>query len=73
MPSWLTFDAAARVLYCNDESGSADPATHGTLSAYRVGEAGELRQFAETETIGGGVNSVVYEDGNGGKFLAIAH
>lgn len=29
--------------------------------------------LARTETIGGGVNSVIYENAAGGKFLAIAH
>lgn len=73
MPSWLTFDAQARVLYCADESGTADPSTHGSLTAYSVLPDGKLEALAETETIGGGVHSVVYEAEAGGKFLAIAH
>lgn len=73
MPSWLTFDSDTRTLYCSDESGTADPDTHGTLTAYGVGEHGQLTEVAETDTVGGGVNSVVFEDAAGGKFLAIAH
>lgn len=73
MPSWLTFDSDARVLYCVNEDGSADPSTHGSVTAYRAGRDGKLRQVAVAETVGGGVNSVIYEGGKGGKFLAIAH
>lgn len=73
MPSWLTFDAASRILYCTDESGTADPATHGSLTAYRPGATGELYEVATTRTVGGGVHSVVFEDAEGGKFLAVAH
>ncbi|KAJ5627452.1 hypothetical protein N7528_004879 [Penicillium herquei] len=73
MPSWLTFDAESKTLYCNDESGTADPDTYGTLSAYSVGPEGELKQVAEAETVGGGVKSVIYEAGQGQKYIAIAH
>lgn len=73
MPSWLTFDSEARVLYCTDEDGTADPSTHGSLTAYRAGRDGKLEKVATTETVGGGVNSVIYEGGKGEKFLAIAH
>ncbi|KAJ5579473.1 uncharacterized protein N7459_005458 [Penicillium hispanicum] len=73
MPSWLTFDAETRVLYCSDESGSADPSTHGSLSAYRAASDGKLQEIATTQTVGGGVNSVLFEAGKGEKFLAIAH
>lgn len=74
MPSWLTFDAEARVLYCSDESGTAQPDTHGSLTAYAAHPGGgKLEALAATETVGGGVSSVVYEAEAGGKFLAIAH
>lgn len=61
------------MLYCSDESGTADPSTHGTLSAYSVSRGGKLHQLASTDTIGGGVKSVIYESARGEKFLAIAH
>ncbi|KAJ5662677.1 Cytochrome cd1-nitrite reductase-like C-terminal heme d1 [Penicillium macrosclerotiorum] len=70
MPSWLTFDAASRTVYCSDESGTA--AGGGSLTAYRASRNGTLHQFAKTETVGGGVNSVLYE-AEKGKFLGIAH
>ncbi|KAJ6113865.1 hypothetical protein N7523_007182 [Penicillium sp. IBT 18751x] len=73
MPSWLTFDSEARVLYCSDEDGTADPSTHGTLTAYKAASNGKLREIATTNTIGGGVNSVIYENDDGEKYLAIAH
>lgn len=73
MPSWLTFDSQSRVLYCSDESGTEDPTTHGSLTAYRPTPEGGLDVLARTETIGGGVNSVIYENAAGAKFLAIAH
>lgn len=73
MPSWLTFDSETGILYCSDESGTADPSTHGTLSAYSVNRSGKLHQIAKTDTIGGGVKSVIFESGKGEKFLAIAH
>ncbi|KAJ5929196.1 hypothetical protein N7454_007044 [Penicillium verhagenii] len=74
MPSWLTFDSESRILYCSDENGTSDPSTHGSLSAYRVdGPGGQLAQIAKAETVGGGVNSVIYEAGKGEKYIAIAH
>lgn len=73
MPSWLTYDSEARVVYCSNEEGTADPSTHGSLTAYDVGPGGKLKQVATMHTVGGGVNSVIYEGGKGQKFLAIAH
>ncbi|KAJ5179851.1 hypothetical protein N7492_003061 [Penicillium capsulatum] len=73
MPSWLTFDSEARVLYCTDEDGTPEPSTHGSLTAYHVGREGKLVEFATAETVGGGVNSVIYEGAKGQKFIAIAH
>lgn len=73
MPSWLTYDSGTRVLYCSDEDGTADPSTHGSLTAYSAAPNGKLHEIATTKTIGGGVNSVIYENGDGGKYLAIAH
>lgn len=73
MPSWLTYDSGTRVLYCSDEDGTADPSTHGSLTAYSTAPNGKLHEIATTKTIGGGVNSAIYENGDGGKYLAIAH
>lgn len=74
MPSWLTFDSGPRVLYCSDESGDANEGGEkGSLSAYSASSEGKLRQIAKTDTIAGGVNSVVYETEVGEKVIAIAH
>ncbi|KAJ6141586.1 hypothetical protein N7470_009976 [Penicillium chermesinum] len=68
MPSWLTFDAESKTLYCSDEDGTTDPSTHGSLSAYAVSHDGKLKQVAKTETVGGGVYSAIFEAGAGDKY-----
>ncbi|KAJ5139170.1 Cytochrome cd1-nitrite reductase-like C-terminal heme d1 [Penicillium bovifimosum] len=73
MPSWLTLDPRTRTVYCSDETGTADPSTHGSLTSLHVAPDGSLHEMAVTEAVGGGVNSVIYEADNGGKFIAIAH
>lgn len=74
MPSWLTFDSESKILYCSDENGTSDPSTHGSLTAYHVdGPGGKLAQIAKTNTVGGGVNSVIFEAGKKDKYIAIAH
>ncbi|KAJ5567036.1 Cytochrome cd1-nitrite reductase-like C-terminal heme d1 [Penicillium sp. DV-2018c] len=73
MPSWLTLDPKTRTVYCSDETGSADPSTHGSLTSLHVASDGTLREMAVAEAVGGGVNSVIYEGGHGGKFIAVAH
>ena len=73
MPSWLTFDAQSRTLYCSDESGTVDASTHGSLTAYHAAADGKLKQIAKTNTVGGGVYSTIFEAGKSDKYLAIAH
>jgi 6-phosphogluconolactonase (cycloisomerase 2 family) len=73
MPSWLTLDPQARIVYCSDEDGTTDPSTHGSLTALHAAPDGSLREIAKTSTVGGGVASVIYEGDKGRKFLAIAH
>jgi 6-phosphogluconolactonase (cycloisomerase 2 family) len=73
MPSWLTLDAQTRTVYCSNEDGTADASTHGTLTALHAAPDGQLHEIAVTNTVGGGVNSVIYEADAGKKFLAIAH
>lgn len=73
MPSWLTLDTNTRTVYCSDESGTADASTHGSLTALHVKPDGTLREDAVAKTVGGGVNSVIYESDAGKKFIAIAH
>jgi 6-phosphogluconolactonase (cycloisomerase 2 family) len=71
MPSWLTFDASTRVLYCSDESGNSS--SPGSLTALRAAADGTLSEIAKVETIGGGVSNVIYNREDGQKFIAIAH
>ena len=65
-PSWLTYSADQKVLYCSDESFRLN----GSLTTFDVATDGALTQTAKIVTMGGGVNSLIY---NGGKNLAIAH
>lgn len=79
MPSWLTFDAATRTLYCSDESWEGGI---GSLTALAVdvdhqgdgsGGSGSLTELAKTNTPAGGVSNVVYSSADGRKFIAVAH
>lgn len=69
MPSWLEFDSLTRTLYCVDEGSSPN----GTLTTYVAAEDGTLTQLAQIDTIGGGVNSVIYGGPAGNSYIAIAH
>lgn len=73
MPSWVTYDAMSRTLYCVDESGSSANSGNGTLSSFTASENGTLTQTAKATTLPGGVASVIYEDNDGREYLAIAH
>ncbi|KAJ5297730.1 hypothetical protein PENANT_c012G11770 [Penicillium antarcticum] len=73
MPSWLTLDAHTRTVYCSDEDGTTDASTHGSLTALHVNTNGSLSEIAKTDTVGGGVASVLYGGDKGGKYIAIAH
>ncbi|RJE20211.1 hypothetical protein PHISCL_07450 [Aspergillus sclerotialis] len=71
MPSWLTFDPSTRTLYCSDEAGGLDG--KGSLTALSVDLDYGLTEDAKTSTPGGGVSSVIYEGGDGMRYIAIAH
>lgn len=72
MPSWLELDAATKTLYCVDESGRTQTSGNGSLTAFDISTATKPRLVAETETLAGGVASVIYHAGDK-KFIAIAH
>ncbi|KAL2815762.1 Lactonase, 7-bladed beta-propeller-domain-containing protein [Aspergillus cavernicola] len=68
-PSWVTFDAATRTLYCSDEYG--DGKVNGSLTALRADGEGVLTELAVTGKVpGGGVHNVLFGEGG---FLAVAH
>ncbi|KAL3471905.1 putative isomerase YbhE [Aspergillus californicus] len=72
-PSWVTFDASTRTLYCSDESGyrSGNEAVNGSLTALSADEDGLLSEIAVTQDApGSGVHNAIYGDGG---FLAVAH
>ncbi|MCJ1445579.1 MAG: hypothetical protein MMC23_006084 [Stictis urceolatum] len=66
-PSWLTYDASTKTLYCVDEFNYG-----GTLSAYDI-SSGSLVQTAKANIIGNGVHSGLYGGPSGDSFMAIAH
>ncbi|KAI9926710.1 hypothetical protein ASPWEDRAFT_720992 [Aspergillus wentii DTO 134E9] len=71
MPSWVTYDADDRILYCSDESG--DVKTQSSLSAFTAAEDGKLTQTAKAKAVGAGVDSVIYNGTNGDQYIAIAN
>jgi 6-phosphogluconolactonase (cycloisomerase 2 family) len=74
MPSWLTFDAGTRTLYCVDESGTSANVGNGSLSSFHVSPGGALQvEVANVTNLPGGVASVIYEGLGGKKYMAIAH
>lgn len=79
MPSWLTLDPKAKVLYCTDETeeaGSLTVLTTATMSESGGSgddDDGRISEIAKTGDVGGGVNSVVYRGNGGREYLAVAH
>ena len=69
-PSWLLFNATARILYCVGE-GLTSPT--GTLSTLKAQADGQLMETSQATTILGGVHAIQYGASNGSQFLAIAH
>lgn len=77
MPSWLTLDPSAKLLYCVNEAGTSQSSGNGSLTSFDISSttaaaAENPKLLNEVATLAGGVASVVYEVGKR-KFLAIAH
>jgi 6-phosphogluconolactonase (cycloisomerase 2 family) len=79
MPSWLTLDSSAKLLYCVNEAGTSQSSGNGSLTSFDISSttaaaaaAENPKLLNEVATLAGGVASVVYEVGKR-KFLAIAH
>ena len=69
-PSWLTFDAQDRTLYCIGEGLTT---TNGSLTTFSALENGTLVKTSEQDTISGGVSGVIYNIDGQEKGLALAH
>jgi len=67
--TWLTFDSAARVLYCIDE-GWTTPT--GAITASSVTKDGQLNQTLKVPTLGGPVSGVFYGNGSTRGYV-VAH
>lgn len=66
MPSWLTLDSETSTLYVTDESWLG-----GTkLSAWSVGEDGELSEAGEAPTEGGELHCSLFGGEDGRGFIA---
>ncbi|KAJ5170210.1 uncharacterized protein N7500_002993 [Penicillium coprophilum] len=71
-PSWLTFDASTRTIYCSDHSGNGT--MNGSLSSYSVDQHGKLTELAKTVDVGAAVHSIMYGGEHGHEnYLAVAH
>ncbi|KAI5778398.1 extracellular aldonolactonase, partial [Geopyxis carbonaria] len=55
-PSWLTFDAPNRLLYCLDD----DPTNNGSVSSYHAASDGVLSLITRIDTPPGPVSGVLY-------------
>ncbi|KAF2456397.1 Lactonase, 7-bladed beta-propeller-domain-containing protein [Lineolata rhizophorae] len=70
MPSWLTYDAPGKTLYCSDETWIFG---NGSISSIAVADDGSLTETANAPTIGGDVANVLYGGDDGRSYIAIAH
>lgn len=67
-PSWVTFDAANKVLYCVDETNQG-----GSLNAFDADAEGGLTATASAKLLGNPVHSALYGGDDGISFQAFAH
>ncbi|KAL9112826.1 MAG: hypothetical protein Q9227_002903 [Pyrenula ochraceoflavens] len=70
-PSWLTYDASSKTLYCIDEAGT----NTSSLSSYHFSHCnGTLTLLAQAQTLPGPVHSALYGGNNGNaQYIALAH
>ncbi|OBT64322.1 hypothetical protein VE03_06788 [Pseudogymnoascus sp. 23342-1-I1] len=67
-PSWVTYDAANKVLYCVDELNQG-----GSVNALAADAEGGLVAFASAKLAGNPVHSALYGGEDGVSFQAFAH
>jgi 6-phosphogluconolactonase (cycloisomerase 2 family) len=68
MPSWLTFDSTAKVVYSTEESTSGNL----ILASFNVAADGKLSQKASARAPGGELHSTLYGGADGKSYLAAA-
>ena len=69
LPSWLTYDAVGKALYCSDETFSGS----GSISSFSADVNGRLTLTGKALAPTGGVANTLYGGPNGRSFIAIAH
>lgn len=68
-PSWLTWDAANRILYSADEVGVGN----GSISSFLAAPDGTLTLTGKASAPVGAVHNVLYGGTDGKGFIASAH
>lgn len=69
LPSWLTYDATTRMLYCSDETMYGS----GSISSLSADSSGKLTVTGKAQAPIGGVANTLYGGSNGNSYVAIAH
>ncbi|KAK4561323.1 hypothetical protein LTR86_004640 [Recurvomyces mirabilis] len=69
LPSWLTYDATAKNVYCSDETMSGT----GSISSFSANGNDALTVTGKTNAPIGGVANVLYGGATGNGYVAIAH
>jgi hypothetical protein len=70
MPSWLTFDAPSKSLYCFDETGSWGGGS--VVASFSVNADGSVKSSGQAKSTGGEVHGSLYGGVNGTSFVAMA-
>lgn len=70
MPSWLTFDAPTKSLYCFDETGSWGGGS--VVASFAVNADGSIKSSGQAKSTGGEVHGSLYGGVNGTSFVAMA-
>lgn len=69
LPSWLTYDAASKMLYVPDEVYFGT----GYLTSFSIGTGGAVAAAGKVAAPPGGIASGLYGGSSGSAFIAVAH
>ncbi|KAK5112738.1 hypothetical protein LTR62_003836 [Meristemomyces frigidus] len=69
LPSWLTYDAVGKAVYCSDETMSGT----GSISSFSAGTNDVLTVIGKANAPIGGVANTLFGGSNGRGYVAIAH